>query len=144
MPKFLYYNCDAPHLILGERHVRANIRGRVFRGISMSEWSDMGSHGPFKIAFNKARWFGQFRKIEYGNSPDLKNPMFSDEKEWVTESDVYFQKEDVAYVMLMLNVPCLVTSGKLMRICEALQRSWPDLYREGTVNDPYLSNSNQI
>ena len=138
MPEFLYYNCDAPDLILGSLRV---LPSKTFScgGVSMSAWPEMGSHGPFKIAFKQALWFQQFIPVVYGSEPSQKNPMFTDEQEWNSPTEVRFSLEDVVYVMFMQNAPCVLGPRQLKWKRTILASRWPELYREGIVADPYLS-----
>lgn len=45
----LYYNCNNPVPVIVSGHIKVS---QVFVGVSLSDWSELGSHGPFKIAFN--------------------------------------------------------------------------------------------
>lgn len=45
----LYYNCDDPTAIIKAGIIRSN---KIFTGVSLSDWSELGSHGPFKIQFD--------------------------------------------------------------------------------------------
>lgn len=137
IPEKLYYNCDSPINIL----LSANIfRSKIFRGVSMSAWEQLGSHGPFKIAFRQAPWFAQFKPVTYGAAKDgHKNVMFKDEQEWHSPDEVNFKIADVEYVMHMTNAPAGIGPIIRKRTIDVLKRTWPQLYREGVVNDPYLS-----
>lgn len=128
--RLIYYNCARPDLILASGRI---LTSPVFRGVSLSEWADLGSHGPFKLALRRGAWFDQFRKVEYG--PGHKPVMFADEREWVSSEPVVLPASDVLWVMFMENAPCCIGPRILKRVQAAL--SGP-LYRVGRIPDPYL------
>lgn len=138
LPDMLYYNCGAPLKILEECRVRRSILDGRDRGLSMSSWSEMGSHGPFKIAFNPSPWFKQFIQVKYGPAP-FKNPMFQDEQEWFSYGDVEFQLQNVQYIMFMLNAPVGAIGPRILKnVRRSLTMKYGPRYRESVVNDPYL------
>lgn len=137
VPLILYYNCSAPVKIIYERRIRVSrINGRD-RGVSMSSWSEMGSHGPFKIAFKRSKWFDQFGEVLYGPHP-RKNPMFKSEREWNSIEEVLFDIGDVTSVVFMTNAPCVISRRKLWAEQNRLQVELPGLYMARVVDDPYL------
>lgn len=63
----LYYNCDNPIGVLTSRQIHCS---RIFTGVSLSEWSELFSHGPFKIAFKRSDAFVHCIKVQYWNIRD--------------------------------------------------------------------------
>jgi hypothetical protein len=61
-PKTLYYNCQNPIAILADCTIKTS---DIHSGVSFSEWSELGSHGPFKFEFKRAKWFKQFIQVMY-------------------------------------------------------------------------------
>lgn len=135
-PDFLYYNCHEADKVMRSLTLMPS---EIHTGISLSAWSEMGSHGPFKIAFRRAPWFRHFNEVHYGKFP-LKNPMFADEQEWVCHShdSIKFMLGDVMYVMFMKNAPCVLGPRTLERIRKTLRTEYATLYREDVVDDHYL------
>jgi hypothetical protein len=59
---FLYYNCDDPIRVIRSRSLKPS---SVFTGVSLSDWLELGSHGPFKLTFKPSPWFAQLVKVHY-------------------------------------------------------------------------------
>lgn len=159
IPNSLFYNCDRPLEILASRTIRCSA---IFTGVSMSSWSELASHGPFKIAFRQSDWFNQFFKCHYPKSEVERNKfydevtnkleahaisllhlgrivkahdMFADEQEWYSAKPVSFKIEDVIAVTFMTNAPNI--HPRIARKARAALTTMP-LYGERSVNDPYL------
>lgn len=130
-----YYNCSNPLKVLDERRIRES---KIHSGVSLSYWRELGSHGPFKITFHRSPWFNQLREVEYGPQPQLKHPMFEDERELFSPAEISFNDEDVHSVTYMLNAPSPLGPRKLKATVHELKEKFPHLYRERVVNDPYL------
>lgn len=140
-PSVLYYNCAHPVEILDSCLIHVS---SIHRGVSMSEWRELGSHGPFKIAFSAAPWFAQFQRVEYGAAPK-KNPMFADEREWYSALCVQFALSDVRQVSFMKNAPSPLGPRQLKTRLWALKLRYPKLFVGPVlVNDPYLRASERI
>ena len=44
-----YYNCDNPIAVIESGVLKTS---QIFRGVSLSDWSELGSHGPFKLVLD--------------------------------------------------------------------------------------------
>lgn len=131
-PMLLYYNCARPDLVLAARRI---LPSRVHQGVSFSEWSELGSHGPFKLTL--CGLTGRFRQVKYG--AQHKPLMFADEREWVSGEAVTFDLRNVQVVTYMENAPCCLGPIVLKRVQAAMRSLYPALYSARRVNDPYLN-----
>lgn len=131
VPARLFYNCSDPRPIIETRLVKPS---KVHTGVSMSAFSELGSHGPFKIEFKTAPWFAHFKKVWRP-----KGHMFENEDEWYCPNAVAFDIADVVLVTYMVNAPRIypiITK----RVRKHFATNMPDRYMERSVADPYLEN----
>lgn len=56
----LYYNCEDPLAVVAAGVI---LPSKIHTGVSLSEWSELGSHGPFKLAL--ANVHSQAHRVAY-------------------------------------------------------------------------------
>lgn len=159
----LYYNCQRPDLVLAAREIRVSTINRNERGISMSSYDQLRSHGPFKISFKRSPWFSQFYECVYQNNISQIDPqfeaeaeklcgptwwrlvkpqMFWHEFEYWSPLPLKFDDSDVVHVVYMKNAPCVLGPRVLKRIRNELAEKSKSIwtfyqYDEVEVHDEY-------
>lgn len=58
----LYYNCTRPLDVLTSKSI---LKSKTAGGVSLSQQFNIGSHGPFKLAFKDAAWEHQMHQVIY-------------------------------------------------------------------------------